>query len=173
MSEVDNKLRDIETPLCDARDLVEAARMATAYLDDEDQKTALQAVLWAAYCKLGAVKRLWMEAHELAAGRAALDPIFAAIEAHREAYKAYAAAAKAKDNAEAEDKASDEAALKLTTMRPKTFEGATALLDYFAEIEGTDQQVFPVDARDGDEEFPFATWVVRNAACALREVVED
>jgi hypothetical protein len=41
--------------------------------------------------------------------------------------------------------------------------------DILAEID----EVFPVNARDGDEEFPFATCVVRNAVRALRETVVD
>jgi hypothetical protein len=58
-------------------------------------------------------------------------------------------------------------------MQPKTFEGAMALLDYFAEVDGSGNPVFPENAQDGDEEFPFATCVVRNAARALRETIEE
>jgi hypothetical protein len=189
MSEIGSKLREIETPLCDARDLVEAARMAAADLEDDGQRTALQAVLETAYDKLGTVKKLYYEAHELAVRRTKPDPIFAAIEAHREAYKAYRAAVEAvkrpsqvnrlavdddeANPAAAEDKTSDEAAVKLTTTRPETFEGVMALLDYFAEMDVSGNYVFPSSGRDGDEESAFAGCVVRNAVRALRETVED
>jgi hypothetical protein len=172
MSEITSMLVKFEEPLCDTRDLIKAAWMAASYIEEDDGKAAMQCVLSAAEDRLSVVKQLWRETHEIARGHVTPDPIFAAIEAHREAYKTYRAAAKAADDDEehpaaAEDKASDEAAVKLITKRPKTFEGAMALLDYFAEVDGN--YVFPASGQDGD---PFATCVVRNAARALRETVE-
>jgi hypothetical protein len=172
MSEIGFKLREIETPLCEARDLVQAARMAAADLEDDGQRIALQAVLDVAYGKLGIVKGHWMEAQELAEGRTKPDPIFAAIEAHQAAHKAFVAAAETEDDAK-ESAAEDQAGLKLVSTQPTSFQGAMALLDYFAEVDGGGDEVFPVNARDGDEEFPFATCVVRNAVRALRETVVD
>ena len=138
-------------------------------------------MLDAAQSKLGALKELWKETLEMASGKAAaVDPIFAAIEAHREAHKVYLAAfdavpkeARTTDSTPDENAASDAAAVKLTTIQPTTFEGAMALLDYFAEVDITGNVVFPSGGRDGDEESAFAGCIVRNAARALRETVEE
>jgi hypothetical protein len=68
-SEIRGMLVEFDIPLLDAIDLVEAAWMATAELEEERDKKALRAVLHSVKVTLVAIQKLWKETFELAGGK--------------------------------------------------------------------------------------------------------
>jgi hypothetical protein len=99
--------------------------------------------------------------------RPPVDPIFAAIEAHRVAYAEYL-----RECGEGEDppdeslRITDHAANALLATEPMTISGAAALLAYFSEQTIQDETYFPEGAGEG-ETVPFAAALTGLASRSL------
>ena len=116
-----------------------------------------------------------------ASATAAVDPIYAAIEAHRTANFEFHDDENIvdEDHPQYEDEmwrlsdATEAAAVNLCDVQPTTIAGAIALLNYYAEVmvshDGEDWPVELEDKQDGVEK-PFGYFLTRNVARALSDI---
>jgi hypothetical protein len=129
-----------------------------------------------------ALPALGVSAVALASASAAVDPIYAAIEAHRTANFEFHDDENLVDEEHPQyDKemqrlydATKAAAVNLCDVQPTTIAGAIALLNYYAEVttsHGVNGEDWPEreDKRDGIEK-PFDYFLTRNVARALGDI---
>jgi hypothetical protein len=106
--------------------------------------------------------------------KSAVDPVFAAIEAHRSAYAHWLRDLDDADK-DAALSAADHAAGALLEAEPKTLAGAAALLAYFSECTIRDDTYFPEGHRgqEGSEEemIPFAAKLAQVAGRAISKSI--
>jgi hypothetical protein len=116
----------------------------------------------------------------LASAPVAVDPIYAAIEAHRTANLEFQDEHSVDEDHPQYEKemqrlsdAADVAAGHLCDVQPMTIAGAIALLNYYAEVtvshDGEDWPVELEDKQDGVEK-PFGYFLTRNVARALGNI---
>jgi hypothetical protein len=102
--------------------------------------------------------------------KGAVDPIFAAIEAHQQTYAQYVSSLgeESDEDVNGDLETTDQTALALLTVEPTTIAGAAAFLAYYAEQTIQDVTYFPDADSDGD--IPFAAALARLVSKSLRKL---